>query len=118
MPKMVPNRKRVIQLNFRVSPEELKIIEEKMKQYGTTNREAMLRKLIIEGYVIRFDMPELKEILRLLRYMGNNINQLTRRVHETARIYDEDIAEIRKKQDEICKGVRGILSQLSKLSEA
>ena len=54
---MMPNRKRVIQLNFRVSPEELKIIEEKMEQYGTTNREAMLRKIILEGYVIRFDLP-------------------------------------------------------------
>ena len=114
---MMPNRKRVIQLNFRVSPEELKIIEEKMKQYGTTNREAMLRKIILEGYVIRFDLPELKEILRLLRYMGNNINQLARRVHETARIYDEDLVEIRKNQDEICEGVRGILSQLSKMLE-
>ena len=117
MPKMVPNRKREIQLNFRVSPEELKIIEEKMKEYGTTNREAFLRRIILEGYVIRFDIPELKEILRLLRYMGNNINQLTRRVHETSRIYDEDLADIRKIQDEICEGVRGILSQLSKLSE-
>jgi len=113
----MPNRKRVIQLNFRVSPEELKIIEEKMKEYGTTNREAMFRKLILAGYVIRFDPPELKEILQLLRYMGNNINQLTRRVHETARIYDEDLADIRKKHDEICEGVRSILSQLSKLSE-
>ena len=92
-------------------------IEEKMEQYGTKNREAMLRRLILEGYVIRFDMPELKEMLRLLRYMGNNINQLTRRVHETSRIYDEDLVEIRKKQDEICEGVRGILSQLSKMSE-
>ena len=112
------NRKREIQVNFRVSPEEMKIIEEKMKQYGTMNREAMLRKIILQGYVIRFDLPELKEILRLLRYMGNNINQLTRRVHETSRVYDEDLAEIRKKQDEICEGVRGILGQLSKLSEA
>ena len=112
------NRKREIQVNFRVSPEEMKIIEEKMKQYGTMNREAMFHKIILQGYVIRFDLPELKEILRLLRYMGNNINQLTRRVHETSRVYDEDLAEIRKKQDEICEGVRGILGQLSKLSEA
>ena len=77
----MPNRKRVIQLNFRVSPEELKIIEEKMEQYGTTNREAFLRRIILEGYVFRFDLPELKEILRLLRYMGNNINQLARKAN-------------------------------------
>lgn len=35
-----PKRKREVQLNFRVSPEELALIEQKMAQLGTTNREA------------------------------------------------------------------------------
>ena len=39
-----PNRKRDVQLNFRVSPEELALIEQKMSQLGTKNREAYLRK--------------------------------------------------------------------------
>ena len=38
-----PKRKREVQLNFRVSPEELALIEQKMAQLGTTNREAYLR---------------------------------------------------------------------------
>ena len=33
-----PNRKREVQLNFRVSPEELALIEQKMSQFGTKNR--------------------------------------------------------------------------------
>ncbi len=33
-----PKRKREVQLNFRVSPEELALIEQKMAQLGTTNR--------------------------------------------------------------------------------
>ena len=39
-----PKRKRDVQLNFRVSPEELALIEQKMAQLGTKNREAYLRK--------------------------------------------------------------------------
>ena len=35
-----PKRKREVQLNFRVSPEELALIEQKMAQLGTKNREA------------------------------------------------------------------------------
>ena len=36
-----------VQRNFRVSPEELALIEQKMAQLGTTNREAYLRKMCI-----------------------------------------------------------------------
>jgi hypothetical protein len=36
-------RKREVQVNFRVSPEELALIEQKMSQPGTVNREACLR---------------------------------------------------------------------------
>ena len=38
-------RKRDMQLNFRVSADELAVIEQKMSQFGTSNREAYLRKM-------------------------------------------------------------------------
>ena len=53
-----PKRKREVQLNFRVSPEELALIEQKMAQLGTTNREAYLRKMALDGYVVRLELPE------------------------------------------------------------
>lgn len=81
-----PNRKREVQLNFRVSPEELALIEQKMSQLGTKNREAYLRKMALDGYVVKLELPELKELLSLMRYSSNNLNQLTKRVHETGRI--------------------------------
>ena len=81
-----PNRKREVQLNFRVSPEELALIEQKMSQFGTKNREAYLRKMALDGYVVKLELPELKELLSLMRYSSNNLNQLTKRVHETGRI--------------------------------
>ena len=37
-------RKRDMQLNFRVSAEEIAVIEQKMSQFGASNREAYLRK--------------------------------------------------------------------------
>ena len=46
-------RKRDMQLNFRVSSEELAVIEQKMSQLGTSNREAYLRKMALDGYVDR-----------------------------------------------------------------
>lgn len=111
-----PKRKRDVQLNFRVSPEELALIEQKMAQLGTTNREAYLRKMALDGYVVRLELPELKELVSLMRYSSNNLNQLARRAHETGRIYDADLEDISRRQEALWDGVHQVLTQLAKLS--
>lgn len=111
-----PKRKREVQLNFRVSPEELALIEQKMAQLGTTNREAYLRKMALDGYVVRLELPELKELVSLMRYSSNNLNQLARRAHETGRIYDDDLEDISRRQEALWDGVHQVLTQLAKLS--
>ena len=111
-----PKRKREVQLNFRVSPEELALIEQKMTQLGTKNREAYLRKMALDGYVVRLELPELKELVSLMRYSSNNLNQLARRAHETGRIYDADLEDISRRQEALWDGVHQVLTQLAKLS--
>ena len=111
-----PKRKRDVQLNFRVSPEELALIEQKMAQLGTKNREAYLRKMALDGYVVRLELPGLKELVSLMRRSSNNLNQLTRRVHETGRIYDADLEDISQRQEALWDGVHQVLTQLAKLS--
>ena len=111
-----PKRKREVQLNFRVSPEELALIEQKMAQLGTTNREAYLRKMALDGYVVRLELPELKELVSLMHYSSNNLNQLARRAHETGRIYDADLEDISRRQEALWDGVHQVLTQLAKLS--
>ncbi len=113
---MAGKRSRELQLNFRVSPQELKLIEEKMSQLGTNNREAYLRKMAIDGYIVKLDFPEVKELVSLLRYSSNNLNQLTKRVHETGRVYDTDLEDILQKQDAIWDGVNKILARLGSFS--
>lgn len=111
-----PKRKRNVQLNFRVSSHELELIESKMAQMGTINREAYLRKMAIDGYVVKLDLPEIKELLSLMRRSSNNLNQLTKRVHETGRIYDADMADIVQKQNDIWDGLNKVLTQLGSIS--
>ena len=113
---MAAKRNRDVQLNFRVSPHELELIETKMAQVGTTNREAYLRKMAIDGYVVKLDLPELKELVSLMRYSSNNLNQLTRKLHETGRVYDADLEDISHRQERLWDGVKEILAQLAKLS--
>ena len=76
-------RKRDVPVLFWVSAEELELIHQKMQQYGTENLSAYLRKMALDGYVVKLELPELKELVSLMRRSSNNLNQLTRKVHET-----------------------------------
>ena len=109
------NLERDVQLKFRVTPEERALIEQKMAQLGTTNMAAYLRKMAIDGFVINLELPELREMVSLLRRSSNNLNQLTRRVHETGRFYDADLEELRQSYDGLWDAAQKILTSLAKL---
>ena len=109
------NRKRPIQVKFRVTPEERELIDKRMKQVGSLNMAAYLRKMAIDGYVVKLDLPELRELVSLLRYSSNNLNQLTRRAHETGRIYEADLEDIQQSQERIWTAAEKIVSSLAAL---
>ncbi len=99
----------------RFSPEEMRLVQEKMRQLGTSNFSAFMRKMAINGYVVKLELPELKELVSLLRYSSNNLNQLTRRVHESGKIYDADLEDIHRGQEQLWDAAQAILDKLSKL---
>ena len=51
-----------------------------------------------------------------MRFSSYYFNLLTRRVHETGRIYDADLEDISQRQEQLWEGVREILTQLARLS--
>ena len=108
-------RRRKIRLEFYVSEKELHMIQQKMAQLCTTNFSAYIRKMAIDGYAVRLELSELKEMVSLLRYSSNNLNQLTRRVHETGRIYDADLEDISQGHERLWDAARDILAALAKL---
>lgn len=72
------HRKRSVQLHFMVTEHERELIRQKMEQLGTNNLGAYLRKMAIDGYIVKLDLPELSELLSLLRRTSNNVNQVAR----------------------------------------
>ena len=106
------NRKRKIQLKIWVDEEEKNLIQEKMKQLGTSQIGAYLRKMAIDGYVINFDTTDIKTFSKELQKIGRNINQIAKRVNSTNSIYREDMEEIRERQKEIWLLQRRILLNL------
>ena len=109
------NRKRDIRLRFRVTLEERALIEEKMTQMGTSNMEAYLRKMSIDGYILKLALPALKDMLYLLLRSSNNLNQIAKRMNQTGRLYGEDMDDILQNQERLWQAANTILAKLSAL---
>ncbi len=110
------NRDRPIQVKFRVTPEERALIDKRMEQAGINNMAAYLRKMAIDGYVVKLELPELRDFISLLRRTSNNFNQIARRVNSTDRIYAEDILEMKNLLEQIWEADNRILEKLAAIN--
>jgi len=104
---------RDITLKFRVTPAERDLIEARMAQLGTDNMSSYLRKIAIDGYIVKLDLPELKEMVSLLRRSSNNLNQIAKRVNEKGRVYDADIGCLLGNQEQLWSAANEILHRLA-----
>ena len=109
------NRKRSIPIIIMVNEREKAQIEEKMRQLGTKNMGAYIRKMAIDGYVVRLDLSDISELVLLLRRSSNNLNQYAKRAHETGRIYEADIEDIQSSLKSVWEKADQIMTRLSTL---
>ena len=95
------NRTRPVRIEFRVTEQERQQIQKKMEQLGTKNMGAYLRKMAIDGYIIKVDYTEQKTLAAAVSRVAGNINQICRRINQTGHFYEDDIVELKAKQCEI-----------------
>ena len=100
------NRTRPNQILFFVSDDEKRIIKNKMAQLGTKNMGAYLRKMAIDGYIIKVDYTEQKKLAAAVSRAAANINHICRCINSTGHFYDDDIAALKEKQTEIWELLR------------
>lgn len=89
------------------------LIKKRMKEAGINNMSAYIRKMAIDGYVVRLDLTDVNEIARLLRINANNLNQYTKRANETGSIYLEDVKELKNQQERLWEMLKEILQRLN-----
>jgi hypothetical protein len=106
-------RKRNKPIIFMVNEHERVLIQKKMEQFGTRNMGAYLRKMAIDGYVVRLDLTDITELVSLLRRSSNNLNQYAKRAHETGSIYEADIEDIRISFKKLWEQAGQIMTRLS-----
>ena len=95
------NRTRPARIEFRVTEQERQLIQKKMEQLGTKNMGAYLRKMAIDGYIIKVDYTEQKKLAAAISRVAGNIIQICRRINQTGHFYEDDIVELKAKQCEI-----------------
>ena len=71
--------------------------------------------MILDGYIVNLDIPELKEIIRLLSITSNNVNQMARQLNNNHTIYPQELIEVQTQLDQIYKLLRKVLKGLSKI---
>lgn len=86
-----------------------------MAQIGTNNMSAYLRKMAIDGCIIKLELPELRDMVSLLRRSSNNLNQIARRVNETERFYPADMEDMLAKQEQLWQAANEIITRLASI---
>ena len=104
-----------INMHFYVTQAEYDLIMRNMALAGTVNLSAYLRKMAIDGRIIKLDMPQIKELLSLFRRANANINQIAKQTNASGRVYDTDLQEIRQYQKEIYRKTNTLLMHLTDL---
>ena len=91
---MAGKEKRLVQHNFKTTESEARIMRKKMDALGITNESAYMRALALNGYILKLDLPQIREMIRLLSSMTNNLNQIARRLNAQGQMYDTEMEEM------------------------
>jgi len=110
-----PNRTRDIPLYVRVSQAELDLIHGRMAEAGTTNREAFIRKMSLNGYVIHVDITPVKELVSLQRRCSNNLNQIAVSANTSGGIYPHEITLLQRDYAALWGPLTDLLKQLAEI---
>ena len=91
------------------------MIDQKMAELGTTNLRAYLRKMAIDGYIVNLDMSSVVELVKLLRSISNNVNQIARRCNSTHNLYAQDVDDLRQGYNEVWGQISELLKKFETL---
>ena len=103
---------------FMVSDKERQQIEDNMKRSGIISMRAYLLKMALNGYIINLELTSVDELVKSMRNMSNNLNQVAKRLNTTGHIYHVEIEHLQAECGKLWDGVREILLLITKLIEA
>ncbi len=107
------NEKRSEVVYIRMTPDERARLQKKMEEMGIKNIAAFSRKMVLDGYCVRLDVEDIKELVRLLRICSNNLNQYAKVANTTGSIYKGDILDLKVRLDDIWEFAKTIMKEMA-----
>ena len=104
-------RERENRFTLRLNDDELYILEQKTKAANMKDRSSFLRHLILYGYVYDIDYSELREYNAALAKIGNNLNQIAKRMNATGNVYATDVTEVKELMNKVWQSQKSMLSK-------
>jgi len=108
-------RKRNNRVVFYLDDSETELVTEKMTLAGIRNREAYIRKMILDGYIVRLDLGDVRKMVQLLSNATSNLNQIAKRANETRSIYESDIQDLQAHYEKLWEQAEAILRGLANI---
>ena len=105
------NRERKNELKIYLSDDEQYILEQKVKASGMRYKSSFLRHQILYGYVYDIDYSELREYNAALGKIGNNLNQIAKRMNATGNVYAADVKEVKELMKQVWDTQKAMLSK-------
>lgn len=100
------------QINFRVTEYEYNLIQQRLKESEKKTLREYLLDVGINGYVIKVDYKEIKELAHEINKIGVNINQIAHKVNSGNQVYKADIEEVQEDIDLIWRMLRSAFYQI------
>ena len=73
--------------------------------------------MALTGYILRLDLSEVRETLRLVANAASNINQIARVANEHRSIYASDMIQLREEVGSMRKQVADVMKVFRKVHE-
>jgi len=105
-------RKRDTLIQVWVSEAEYDMIQARMKELGTENLSAYIRKMALNGYALNVDLSPVRELVSLQRRCANNLNQVA--IHaNTQGVYPDETAALQRDYAALWGPLSELLKQLA-----
>ena len=114
---MIENRKRNIQVKFRVDEKEYECIMKKVQLSRKKSMASYLRLMAVTGRIMNIELEDIKILSANVGRISSSINQIAKRANATGNVYEEDIADLKRMETEIWQELKSIRLALRSISQ-
>lgn len=105
------NRERKNELKIYLNDDEKYILDEKVRLSRIKDKSSFLRQLILYGFVYDIDYSDLREYNTTLSKIGNNLNQIAKRMNATGNVYATDVKQVKELMKQVWDTQKAMLSK-------